>query len=94
VVQCDRDAAATVERVSSIRLDIRKGLRDDHIAVQAFARHRLAERERCETVADREAATWRASVVGGSVGYAMNAERAATSIDGIAVAIRTGREPA
>lgn len=38
VSQRAREYAASVVPITSLRRDIRKGLRDDHVSVQAFAR--------------------------------------------------------
>lgn len=45
VTQADREAAALVVVVQELREIVRAGRYDEHDYVQAFARHRLAERE-------------------------------------------------
>lgn len=59
VEQCDREAAADWLAADDDAPDmlhfasvIRAGGDDGHSLVQAFARHRLAERERCAKVAE------------------------------------------
>lgn len=95
----DREAMVAYEKLSSIPLSpefakaILNGEHDGCARVQAFARHaeqaRLKERERAAGIADKRATEWRASIVGGTVGYAFKAEQHAAELDDIAAAIRS-----
>jgi len=52
VEQSDRELAYGMIFSAQTASEVLNGNRDDHAFVQAFARHRLAERERCAKVAE------------------------------------------
>ena len=58
VTQADREAAAALFGTSPWSIDqFISGKRDKTDKVQAFARHRIAERERCAQMLDQKAAS-------------------------------------
>ncbi|MDF2382439.1 hypothetical protein JMG10_13235 [Nostoc ellipsosporum NOK] len=92
VEQRDRDAAAALMAIMGrtflpgIISDVLAGRADDHPYIKAFARNRLAERNRCARVAETCEL-----VVPLSPGLPDGASAASTQI---ADAIRSGKEPA
>lgn len=94
VEQVDRDAAAALTVAvghvgSAFTAHITEGLEDDTSLVQAFARHRLAERERCAKVADASAAKCVPLMNGLGVSASMERGRHTEATE-IATAIRAG----
>lgn len=89
VEQCDRDAAADCGGTlgwAQWAIDMTRSGKNDHWpSVQAFARHRLTERERCAVIAEKQfdAREWHPEL-----------RRAGANIAGeIRTNIRSGKEP-